>query len=139
MRGTEMKELLSDFGRLKECVKGSELKFKDAVIEYYKQLGEEQGFTVIRDSTVIKNAVNYGKVELVWVEPNTMFSCEFGVLDDIYRHLFRIMELKPSLAVLLLSGNSQCNPHKVKDIVERTPELKDTEFLVLDVTSDKVV
>lgn len=132
-----MKELLSDLSGLKEHLKGSELKFRDALIDYYRKLGEEQGFTVVTDSTIIRNAVNYGRMDLVWVEPNVVFASEFGVLDDIYRHLFRIMAAAPSIAVLLLSKNSKCNPQKVKDIVEKTPQLKDIDFVVLDVSSGR--
>jgi hypothetical protein len=132
-----MIELLTDFNGMREYVKKSGLKFKEALVEYYRQVGEKQGFTVLKDSSVIKNAVNYGKVDLIWVEPNTVFCCEFGLLDDVYKHLWRIMVLKPTVAVLLLSGNSQCNPRSVKDMVEKTPELKGIEFIVLDVTAEK--
>ena len=134
-----MIELLTDYTGLRDFIKGSELKFRDALIEYYRRVGEEQGITALKDSTVIKNAVNYGRVDLLWVEPNTVFCSEFSVLDDIYKHLWRIMVLKPSVAVLLLSGNSQCNPRKVKEIVERTPQLNGIEFIVSDVTSGERV
>ena len=134
-----MIELLTDFDGMRKSVRESGLKFRDAVIEHYRQVGEKQGFTVLKDSSVIKNAVNYGKGDLVWVEPDTVFCSEFGVLDDIYRHLWRIMVLKPHVAVLLLSGNSQCSPQKVRDIVGKTPELKGIEFIVLDVTAGKRV
>jgi len=134
-----MIELITDLDGLRRFAKDSGLKFRDALIEYYRQVGEKQGFTVLKDSSVIKNAVNYGKVDLIWVEPNTVFCSEFGVLDDVYRHLWRIMVLKPSVAVLLLSGNSQCSPAKVKEIAAKTPELAGIEFVVLDVTSGRRV
>ena len=134
-----MLKLLSNFTGLREHVKKSSLKFADALVEYYRQLGEKQGFTVTVGSSVIRNAYNFGKVDLVWVEPNAVFCHEFGLLDDIYRHLWRITVLKPALAVLLLSGNSQCSPQKVKEIVNRSPQLKGIEFIILDVTAGKVV
>jgi len=134
-----MKELFQDFESMKAFTKGSKLKFRDAILEYYRQVGEKQGFTVLKDSSVIAHAFNFGKVDLVWVEPNVVFTMEFGLLDDVYRHLWRIMTQKPAVAVLLLSGNSQCSPRKVKEIVSKTPELKGIEFVFLDVTSNLVV
>jgi len=134
-----MKELISDFKGLREFITGSGLKFNDALIVYYKSVGEKQGFTVVSDSSVIRGAYNFGKVDLVWVEPNVVFAREFGVLDDIFRHLWRIMLLKPAVAVLLLSGNSQCSPKKVREIVSKTPQLLGIEFIILDVTGGKTV
>jgi hypothetical protein len=132
-------DALSDFTGLKEFIKKSGLGFREALIEYYRQAGEKHGFTVLKDSSVIKNAHNFGKVELMWVEPNVVFCYEFGLFEDIYRHLWKVMVLKPAVAVLLLSGNSQCSPQKVKELVSKTPQLKEIEFVVLDVTSGRVV
>lgn len=132
-----MKELITDFQGLKSHVKASRLKFHDAVIDYYRMVGEKQGFTALKDSTVIRKAHNFGKLDLVWAEPNIAFVSEFGLPDDIYRHLWRLMVYKPKVAVILLSGNSQCSPRKVKEIVSRTPQLEGIEFLVLDVTAGK--
>ena len=134
-----MKELFSDFDGLKKHLKGSGLNFREALIDYYRQLGETQGFTALTGSSLIKNAVNYGKMDLVWVEPNVVFAAEFGLLDDVYKHLFRMMVASPGMAVLLLSGNSQCNPGRVKEIVEKTPQLKDIEFVILDVSTGRTI
>jgi hypothetical protein len=135
----EMLNLLSDFASMREFTKKSSLKFADALLEYYKQLGERQGFTVAQGSSIIKNAYNFGKIDLMWVEPNVVFSCEFGVFDDIYRHLWKISAMRPAHAVLLLSQNSQCSPQKVKELVAKSPQLKGIEFMILDVTGGKVV
>jgi hypothetical protein len=132
-----MRELLTDFAALKEHVKGSKLKFADALTEYFRMLGERQGFTVTADSSVIRNAYNFGRLDLVWVEPNIAFCHEFGAFDDIYRHLWRLMAFKPAVAVLLLSGNSQCSPQKVRELVAKTQELRGIEFVILDVTLGK--
>jgi hypothetical protein len=134
-----MKELFTDFSAMKEFAKKGGLRFQDALIEYFRQVGEKQGFTVSKDSSVIANAHDFGKMPLVWVEPNVVFCHEFGLLDDVYRHLWRILVLQPAVAVLILSGNSQCSPQKVKDIVSRTPQLKAVEFVILDVTSGKAL
>jgi hypothetical protein len=134
-----MKELFSDFAQVKAHTKSSGLKYADAIIDYYRKLGDKQGFTVLSGSTVIKNAYDFGRLELVWVEPNVVFCHEFGLLDDIYRHLWRIMVFRPRVAVLLLSGMSKCSPQKVKEIVSHTPQLAGIEFIVLDVTGEKLV
>jgi hypothetical protein len=133
-----MKEILTDFAGLKAFQKGSKLQFRDSLFEYYLQVGEKHGFTVLKDSSVIKNAYNFGKIDLVWVEPNVAFACEFGLLDDIYRHLWKLMVMRPAVAVLLLSANSKCSPQKVKEIVSKTPALDGIEFVVLDVSGGKV-
>jgi hypothetical protein len=134
-----MQKLVSDFVGLREFTRKSGMKFADALVEYYRQLGEKQGFTVSVGSSVIRNAHNFGKVDLVWVEPNVVFCHEFGVFDDIYRHLWRISALKPAVAVLILSANSQCSPQKVKELVSKSPQLKGIEFVIMDVTGEKVL
>ncbi len=134
-----MRELLTDFQALKEHVKDCGLKYMDAVVDYYAGVGERRGFTVVKGSTVIRNAHNFGRLDLAWVEPNVVFAQEYGRLEDIYQHLWKIMVLQPAVAVLLLSGNSQCKPEEVKQIVEKTPQLKDIEFIVLDVTNGRTV
>ena len=132
-----MDELLTDFTGLEKHVKDCGLPYLEAVIDYYRVLGEQQGFTVAKDASVIKNAHNFGKIELIWVEPNTAFIKEFGTLADIYQHLWKIMILQPAHTVILLSGNSNCKPEKIKQIVEKTPQLKKTKFTILDITKHK--
>jgi|WetSurMetagenome_2_1015567.scaffolds.fasta_scaffold46782_3 hypothetical protein len=134
-----IRDILTDFAALKGHVKGSGLKYHDALVDYFKVVGERQGFTVMKDSTVIRGAHGFGKFDLVWVEPNVIFQSEFGVLDDIFRHLWRIMAFKPAVAVLLLSGMSQCSPRKVKELVDRSPQLKGIEFVILDVSAGKAL
>ncbi|MBD3388597.1 MAG: hypothetical protein GF416_05970 [Candidatus Altiarchaeales archaeon] len=132
-----MKDAIKDMEGLREHMKSTDLKFREAILEYYRKLGEKQGFTVVQGSSAIRKAVNFGKLDLAWVEPNIVFTSEFGLLDDIYKHLWRVMVLKPCIAVLLLSGNSRCNPGRVKEIVEKTEELNDVEFIILDVSNYK--
>ena len=133
-----MRELLTDFPALKAYLKKSNLKLRDGLVGYYAMVGEKQGFTIVKDASVVRNACNFGSVDLAWVEPNTVFCCEFALEDDIFKHLYRVMLLKPAIAVLLLSGNSKCSPKRVREIVDRTPELKGIEFIILDVTSGKL-
>ncbi|MFH0862960.1 MAG: hypothetical protein V1875_08030 [Candidatus Altiarchaeota archaeon] len=134
-----MKELLSDFAGLKAHLKECKMPFRGALIEYYRTLGEKQGFTALKDSSVIRNAYNFGRVDLVWVEPNVAFEMEFGLLDDIFRHMWKLMVLSPRMAVLLVSGNSKCSPQKVKELVSKTPQLSGIEFVVIDVSGGKIL
>jgi len=136
-----MIDLVTKFSELKEHARKSNLTFRDGIVKYYKEVGEKQGFTVVENSSVIKNTVNYGKVDLVWIEPNAVFCIEFGVLDDIYKHLFRIMLIKPGIAFLILSSNSKCSPEKVRDIVSKTPELEEVgkNTVIIDITGERVV
>ena len=137
-----MIELLTNFKELKDYAKkNSSLGFKEAIIRYYKELGEKQGFSAVESSSVIKNTVNYGKADLVWIEPNTVFCAEFGLLDDIYKHLFKLMQMKPSMTVFILSSNSKCAPERVKAILDKTPELFDikNKSLLIDIAAEKTV
>lgn len=136
-----MIDLITKFDEIKEYARKSKLSFREAVVRYYKELGEKQGFTVVENSSVIKNAVNYGKVDLVWVEPNTVFCIEFGILDDIYKHFFKVMQMSPSMAVLILSSNSKCNPEKVKEILLKTEELQNirNNTVIVDITESKKI
>jgi hypothetical protein len=124
---------ITDAAALKKHVKESKLKFNEAIIDYYKSLGKKHGFTCLANSQAIANAVDYGRIELVWVEPNIVFMLEFGLPDDLYKHLFKAAVLKPAKAVLVLSTKSRCSPKKAKELIERTPHLKGIEFVVVDV------
>ncbi|MBU0762294.1 MAG: hypothetical protein KKD39_04660 [Candidatus Altiarchaeota archaeon] len=126
-------DLFGDVSELKKHMKDCKLPFKDAIIDYYRMLGERHGFTVLTNSTEIVNSLDYGKIDLVWVEPNIVFIAEFGLLEDIYRHLFKALVVKPSKACLLLSSKSKCSPEKVREIVSKTPELAGIEFTIIDV------
>jgi hypothetical protein len=124
---------IMDGAALKKHIKESKLKFSDAILDYYRRLGEKQGFTCLLNTSVVVNAVDYGRIELAWVEPSTVFTLEFGLPEDLYKHLFKVMVLKPAKAVIVLSSKSRCSPQKVKEMVERTPQLKGTEFVIVDV------
>jgi len=137
-----MIDKITDFAALEKSVKSvPDLKYKDAIIRHYKNLGESLGYTARDNFSVIKNTVNYGKLDLIWVEPNVVFAAEFGSLDDIYKHLWRIIELAPKTAVLVLSSKSACKAEEVVKIIEKSRLSSDQlkMFLVLDVTGNKVL
>ena len=132
---------LKKFEGLEEHRGNSNLKYREAILDYYKKLGERMGFTVRENFSVIKNGVNSGKLDIIWIEPNITFITEFGKLDDILKHLWKIVEFSPSLAVLLLSSKSECRAEKVSELIEKsdiTREVKN-RFLILDVTEKKVI
>jgi len=132
---------LKNFEELEEHIGNSNLKYREAILDYYKKLGERMGFTVRENFSVIKNGVNSGKLDIIWIEPNITFITEFGKLDDILKHLWKLVEFSPSLAVLLLSSKSECKAEKVSELIEKsdiTREIKN-RFLILDVTEKKVI
>ena len=132
---------LKKFEELEEHIKNSGLKYGEAILEYYKNLGEKLGFTVRENSSVIKNGVNSGRLDVIWLEPNIAFAAEFGRFEDILKHLWKLVEFSPSLAVLLLSSKSECRAEKVSELIEKsdiTREIKN-RFLILDVTEKKVI
>ena len=126
---------------LSEHVKSCGLPFREAVIDYFKSLGEKLGFTTRASSTVIKYGVNFGKADLVWVEPNIIFFIEFGPLEDVLKHLWKTLEASPENAVFLLSSASQCKPEQVRKIVENSEALEGVrdKIILLDVSGGKVV
>jgi len=132
---------LKNFEELEEHTKNSDLKYLEAILDYYKNLGEKLGFTVRENSSVIKNGVNSGRLDVIWLEPNIAFAAEFGKFDDILKHLWKLVEFSPSLAVLLLSSKSECKAEKVSELIEKsdiTREIKN-RVLILDVTEKKVI
>jgi hypothetical protein len=137
-----MIDKIADYAALEKSVKSTpDLKYKDSIIAHYKILGTSLGYTVRDNFSVIKNTVNYGKLDLIWVEPNVAFAAEFGSLDDIYKHLWRMLELAPKTAVLVLSSKSACKAEEVVKIIEKSKPTQDhaNMFLVLDVTEKKVL
>jgi predicted glycoside hydrolase/deacetylase ChbG (UPF0249 family) len=136
-----MIETVSNFKELHEHVKTCGLSFRDAVVDYYRVLGERLGFTVRKDASVIEYGLNFGKVSLIWVEPNTVFCLEFGGSEEILKHLWRVLEHKPDKAVFILSSGSQCKPDYVEKIVRNSYLLSECRdrIIVLDVSEKKVV
>ncbi|MBN2250488.1 MAG: hypothetical protein JW724_00250 [Candidatus Altiarchaeota archaeon] len=136
-----MIEELVDFKNLSDFLKSSDLKYREALMAYYKSLGESLGFTVRENASIIRNGVNFGRIDLIWLEPNVTFTAEFGDIDGIYKHLWRIIEFNPNMAVLLLSSKSSCKADDVTKIIEKSGILegKRGSFLVLDVTCGKVL
>lgn len=132
---------LTDFEGLDEFISNSELKYREALISYYKILGEGLGFTIRENSSVIRNGINFGKIDLVWVEPNITFTVEFGNIEEVLKHLWRTMEFSPTISVLILSSKSACKPGDVVKIIEKSKLVEENRdiFLVLDVTERKVV
>jgi hypothetical protein len=136
-----MIETLTNFNELDTHVKDSDLSYKEAVIDYYRFLGEKHGFTVRKDSSVIRYGVNLGKMDLIWLEPNISFTIEFGNLEEVLKHLWRVMEFSPNLAVLLLSSKSGCKATDVVRLMANSSVFKkiDMRFLVLDLTEREVL
>ncbi|HHQ45402.1 MAG TPA: hypothetical protein ENN13_04615 [Candidatus Altiarchaeales archaeon] len=133
-----MIDVLSGFEALDRHVKSSSLNFKDAIIDYYKNLGKEQSYSVVENASVVNNGIDYGRVELVWVEPQVSFNLEFGKTEDIYKKIFLNLMLEPEHAVFILSSKSQCKPKDVAEIIRKTPQLAGLNTVVLDVSGKKV-
>jgi hypothetical protein len=136
-----MIETLTNFRELEEHVENSELNYREAVVDYYKTLGEKHGFTVRKDSTVIRYGVNLGRIDLIWIEPNITFTIEFGNLDEILKNLWCIIEFSPNLSVLLLSSKSGCKASDVVKLIQNSTILEKMreKFLVLDLTEKEVL
>jgi len=139
-----MIDKISNFADLHKFVENSDFGLRDAIIEYYAKLGDDMGFTARKNALVVKRGFNLGKLDLVWIETNTLFCVEFGSFDNIYRRLWQVLEYKPNLTVIILSSKSGCRPDRVKELVAKSPlisELFDVgkSFIILDVSSDAVV
>lgn len=136
-----MKETIADFDKLAEYVEGSNLLYKEAVIEYYKNLGEKHNFTVRKNASVIVYGINLGKIDLIWLEPNITFTIEFSNMEDILKHLWRILEFSPSLSVLLLSSKAGCKASDVLKLIKNSTILQPmrNRFLVLDLTEEEIL
>src|SRR3989338_5643688 len=112
-----MIDAITNFSEIESFLKKSNLGLKEALIKYYENLGEQMGFTVRRNFTVIKNSINLGRLDLVWVEPNVVFCFEFGNFDEILKHFWKVLEFEPKMAVILLSSKSQCKPAAVFGLI----------------------
>lgn len=132
---------ITDYISLEKHLKNSKLRYRDAVLDYYKQLGNRLNYTVRENPSIIKNAVNYGKIDLIWLEPNITFTAEFGNLEEIYKHLWKIMEYSPNMAVLLLSSKAACRADEVAKIVDGSQVLENKRniFLIMDLSERKTL
>lgn len=132
---------ITDLNSLDRYAKNAGLKFRDAILRYYKERGESLGLTVRENATIIKNGVNYGRVDMIWLEPNIVFVNEFGNLEEIYRHLWKVLEYSPNYAVFLLSSKSSCKAEEVDKIVDRSALVGEKKkiFFIMDVTEKKII
>ena len=132
---------ITNFQNLENYTKTNPQKFRDAVIAYYKKLGEEKGFTVRENFSIIKNGANFSKLELLWLEPNVIFTTEFGNIEEIYKHLWKIMEYSPKLAVLILSSKAGCKAEDVAKIIQKSTIIGDKKniFLLMDITERRII
>ncbi len=131
-----MIEKLTNFDEIEAYKDESGLGFKEALIGYFTNLGENLGFTTRANFSVIRHGVGLGKADLIWVEPNIIFFTEFGNFDEILKPLWKTVELEPALSVLILSSNSSCSPSQVKTLIDKSKVLKDIRkrFLILDIS-----
>ena len=136
-----MDDFIVKFKDLKDHIKKSELGYKESIREFYKVLGEKNGFAVRENSTIIRYGLNLGKIDLIWLDPNITFTIEFSNLEDILKQLWKISELSPELAVLILSSKSGCKATDVKKLIDHSELTKnrDTRFMLLDLSEEKVL
>lgn len=136
-----MIDIITDFKGLEEHIENSGFGYREAVLDYYKKLGIKHGFSVRENSSVIRYGINFGRIDLIWLEPNTTFTIEFGNLEEILKHLWRIMEFTPELAVLLLSSKSGCKATDVIKVIKNSPVLKEMRdrILAIDLTDKEVI
>lgn len=132
---------LSDFKAIKEHVKESKLPYREALLDYYRRLGERMGYTIREATSLIRHGINFGKLDLVWVEPSILFICEFSNMDEMMKHLLRMLELDPGLTVFLMNSKSGCKPDQVKSLVSRSGVFSSVrdKVLVLDFGDEEIL
>ncbi len=132
---------ITDLNSLDRYVSSSGLKFREAILRYYKELGEKLGYTVRENASIIKNGINHGKIDLIWLEPNITFTTEFGNQEEIYKHLWKVLEYSPKEAVFLLSSKSSCKAEEVDKIIEKSSIIGEKKkiFLIMDVSEKKII
>jgi len=135
-----MIDLITDFEGLQRHLDESSLSFKESIVDFYRIQGENQDLNPVTNASVVRYAMDYGRVPLVWSKPAVSFSMEFARLEDIYKHLFLNYLLEPETMVLLLDSKSRCSPESVRQILTNTPlfsKLKENA-LILDLGENRV-
>ena len=132
---------IRDFDGIENHIKSSKKGFAEAIIEYYSKLGARLGYTVRENAPVIRYGVNIGKIDLIWIETNVVFTTEFNSIDNLLRNLWKIIEIKPGLAVIIVSSKSNCKPSDVSKLIKNsgiTQGVKEN-FMILDVGRKEIV
>ncbi len=131
---------LENFSELEKFLEESELNYKEGILDYYKNLGQNLGFTSRENFSVIKYTLNLGKLDLLWVEPKVTFTLEFSSLENLLRELVKISEFSPELAVLILSSKSTgCKPQNVKKFLEESTLFSREKLLLIDLAEKKII
>jgi len=132
---------IRNFEGLERHIKSSKHEFREAIIEYYAKLGKELGYTVRENAAVIRYGINIGKIDLLWLEPDVLFAIEFHSYENLLKNLWKIVEMNPGLAVLVLSSKSNCKPQDVSKLINNSGITKNIKenFMILDVGEKKVV
>lgn len=137
----EIPNEIKNFEEIEKFVKESKLPYRDAIIAYYKKIGENLNFTVMENFSVLKYGLNLGKIELLWVEPNIVFTVEFSNLENLIGKLFKIIEFMPNLAVLVVSSSSGCKPKDVKKLIQNSKFFQEAQrrVAIIDLAEKQVM
>ena len=132
---------IRDFEGLDRHIKSSKHGFRSAIIEYYAKLGKRLKYNVRENATVIRHGINLGKIDLIWIEPDVVFTLEFDSIDTILKNLWKIVEINPGLAVIVLSSKSNCKPSDVSKLIKNSRITKNIKenFMILDIGKKEVV
>ena len=109
MKVRKVVEELVDFSGLESHIKESGRPFRESVLDYFRMLGERQGYVVRENSSVIEHGLTLGKIDLAWVDVNTIFFCEFASLEN-----------NPERVVFVLSSKAKASSKAVEKLINES-------------------
>lgn len=117
--------------------------FHDNLLSYYHSLGQKLGYSAAVNSSLLRHGLVLGKLDCIWVKerPVVAVEVEFGGREEVLRSLWKMLELGPELAVLVMSSRSRAafTIAELKTLFERSRLIKPLTqtFLLIDIESGR--
>ncbi len=91
-----------------------ELGARDAIITHYVEMGMQSGLRSSRDAPILAYGTTLGKIDCVWASHTTVvaFELELGEKEEALGAIWKLAELAPELAVIVVNSADVLDPVK---------------------------
>lgn len=135
---------ITSFGALQKFVSGQKdsLNFFESVKEYFFDLGKRLGYDSRKNSSVLRNGINFSTVDIAWSSAEKIvagFEIEFGNKEELLSGIWKLIELEPQYAVLITSFKAKnFSLKEIEQILRHSHNYKavSTEFLLMEIDKE---
>lgn len=129
-----------DFKSIQKFIDKSDKSFKEALIDYFLQLGLDLGFDAKKDYSFEAQGLKFPSIDVVWLNGKQLFAAieiEFSSKDDFLAALMKLSASMAEYSTIITSSNS--NVFKIDEAEKLLPMINilNTYFLLIDITKEQ--